>query len=187
MANPDSLPSEYVLDSDDVIAEVSPAFLAFAQENDAPGLTASALIGAPIWNFVAGTPTREIYAACFERVRSTLRTVTLPFRCDSPTCRRIMELTVVPGAEQSIRLSAVLLRAETRLAVPLLDPRIERSGEILEACSFCRRIRIDDATWLDVEEAVGRLGLFDSPQLPMLSHGVCPACLPELQRRLGLG
>ncbi len=186
MTSAGARPSEYRLNAQDIIAEVSPAFLAFARQNQAPALTRSALVGAPIWTFVAGLSTRAIYAAAFERVRATQRAISFPFRCDSPTCRRFMELTIAPASSNGLDLSAVLLRTEHRRAVPLLDPNVARSGSVLEACSFCKSIRVDEAIWLQVEDAIAHLGLFDSPQLPTLSHSVCPACLPEFHQRLGL-
>ena len=175
---------DYHLDAENLITYVSPDFLAFARENDTPQLTAGTLLNQPIWTFVAGAATREVYATLFDRVRATGQAVTIPFRCDGPTCRRFMELTVSPGPAAALHLSARLLRVEDGVNLPLLDPRIPRSGKMLEACSFCKSIRLPDNGWHPVEDAVRQLSLFDSPQLPILSHSVCPTCMPDFMDRL---
>jgi len=177
--------SEYHVDADDRIVYVSPAFLAFAIENGAPELNASSLLGVSIWDCVAGVSTREIYAVAFDLVRQERRALSLPIRCDSPTCRRFMELEIVPGAGRVLELRALLLRAEPRPAEELLDPRRARSDVILEACSFCRDIYVGNSAWMGVEDAVRHMDLFSSAQLPLLSHSVCPRCLPEFHRRMG--
>jgi hypothetical protein len=178
--------SEYQLDHDDRIVALSHAFLAFAVQNDTPEITTAALVGRPIWDFVAGVTTRELYAALFQHVRLRQQPVRFPFRCDSPTRRRFMEMEVFPEPDLALRLAAIVVRSEDRPPVALLDPRVSHSDVVLEACSFCRAIRVADDRWLPAEDAVSALALFEARQLPLLSHGVCPACLPELRRRLQL-
>jgi hypothetical protein len=34
---------------------------------------------------------------------------------------------------------------------------------------------------VEVEAAIDALALFDTPTLPQLSHGICPACLGQLE------
>lgn len=184
MAASDRQVSEYELDSADRIIRVSPAFLEFAQQNDAPEITTPALINRHIWDFVAGTTTRELYAALFQKVRSVREPVRFPFRCDSPTRRRYMEMDISPAQNDGLCLTAILISVEDRPAVALLDPRAPRLNELLEVCSFCLAVRVADDLWMATEYAIRHLVLFDNQQLPTLSHGVCPSCLPELQRRL---
>jgi len=46
---------------------------------------------------------------------------------------------------------------------------------VLRIGSWCKRV-YTDAAWLEVEDAVERLGLFESEELPAISHGMCPSC-----------
>ncbi len=42
-------------------------------------------------------------------------------------------------------------------------------------CGWCDRFEVD-GEWVEVEEAARRLELFNRPELPALSHGICPDC-----------
>ena len=46
-------------------------------------------------------------------------------------------------------------------------------------CGWCDRFLVD-GEWVEVEEAVTRLGLFQLPQMPAIGHGVCPDCTEML-------
>jgi hypothetical protein len=46
-------------------------------------------------------------------------------------------------------------------------------------CGWCDRFLVD-GEWVEVEEAVARLGLFQLPEMPAISHGVCPDCTEML-------
>ena len=89
----------WILDADDKIVRVNDAWLAFAAENTAPQLTASVVLDQSIWRFIQGQETSYLYQQIFRRVRAGQSPVTFPFRCDSPDCRRFMEmeLSLLPG------------------------------------------------------------------------------------------
>ena len=42
-------------------------------------------------------------------------------------------------------------------------------------CGWCSRVWAGGA-WVEVEAAAGRLGLFERPLLPSMSHGICEDC-----------
>ncbi len=57
-----------------------------------------------------------------------------------------------------------------------LDPATLRDTEaLLRMCAWCKRIAAD-GDWLEVEEAGGRLRLFDRPAVPTITHGICDPC-----------
>jgi hypothetical protein len=74
-------------------------------------------------------------------------------------------------------LFAARLRSEESrdLSQPLLDPEAPRGEETLTMCGWCDRFEVD-GEWVEVEEAAKRLELFSRPELPTLSHGICPDC-----------
>ena len=77
----------YSIDGDDRLRSVNPAFQRFAQANDAPELT-EGVAGRPIWDFITGAEVSAVYQELFTRVRTTRRSVSFPYRCDSPAERR---------------------------------------------------------------------------------------------------
>ncbi|MBC8328945.1 MAG: hypothetical protein H8E31_09385 [Planctomycetes bacterium] len=166
----------YRIDSQGRIVDVSLEWLDFARENCAHRLDRQALVGRPLWEFIAGSETRCLYEMVFERVRKEEVTVTLPFRCDSPTLRRFMQLVVRPAPEGWLELEGQVIRTEVRAEVPLLDPSAVRSEEFLNICSWCKKVQRSQDEWIEVEGAIADLELFAAPVLPQLSHGLCPAC-----------
>ena len=55
-------------------------------------------------------------------------------------------------------------------------------------CAWCQRVALPDARWVEVEEAVEVLAFLDAVPVPIVSHGICPACYTkvmfELNRKL---
>ncbi len=89
-------------------------WLAFARENAAPQLTAALVLDQSIWRFIQGQETIYLYKQIFARLRAGKSPVKFPFRCDSPDCRRFMEmqLSLLPG--DAIQFMAQILREEWR-------------------------------------------------------------------------
>ena len=173
----------YAVDGDDVIVSLGDGWLLFARENGAPQLCREALVGRSLWEYVAGATTRQLYEAMFRRVRDERRTLALPFRCDSPDLFRFMELAVEPGERGALQLTGRLLREQARPHFNLLDRLVTRSSEPLPICSVCLRVELFGTRWVSAEEAVERLDLFDSAQLPPLDYRVCPACVEAARGR----
>ena len=165
----------YDLDDEWHIVAVDDAWSAFARANDAPELLPPAPIGQKVLSYVEDHTTVALYEALFARARRTRVPITIPFRCDSPTRRRYLDLRIEAKARSGLRLRSRLLRSEAREAVPLLDRRRPRDGRLLRMCSFCKRVEAHDR-WCEVEDAVTSLRLFDSFSLPTLTHGLCYAC-----------
>ena len=165
----------FAIDADDLIRTVSDSWVAFARQNGECGLETSDVIGRPLWEFVGGAETRQIYHALFAAVRRGRLPRSVPFRCDGPDCRRFMRLTVSPLADDALELVSELLREEPRAPVAMLGSEVERSAELLSMCSWCKRVRLP-AGWVEVEIAVETLGLFGDAPMPRISHGMCGEC-----------
>ncbi len=165
----------YRIDREDRITHVNSAWLSFAEENWNIDL-GRGVLQRPIWDFIADTETRHIFRAMLAKVRESRRTISVPFRCDSPHIRRFMEMEIVPLPDNNVQFNCSLLRTERRPYMGLLDPASDRSDEYLTMCSWCKRIRLGADEWVEVEEAVKRLDLFESEGLPQLTHGLCNGC-----------
>ncbi len=174
----------YSIDSSDRIIRVSDAWLDFAAENDAPELTRSRVVGRTLWEFIEGPTTRDLYGALFEKIRSLASGVPVPFRCDAPDRYRFMELTLAPAADGVIELSGVLLREQRRRRVPVLERALQHADYSFPICSFCKRV-FAAGEWLELEDAIARLGRFDSTNLPGLDQSVCEDCVRATRSGVG--
>ena len=148
----------WTIDNADKIIQVNDEWLAFARENTAPQLTAASVLDQPIWGFIQGQETIYLYKQIFGRVRAGISPLTFPFRCDSPDCRRFMEmkLSLLPG--DTIQFISHILREEWRDPVDLLEASRDRSGEFLKICSWCKKIDIPGRGWGEVEAAIEASG-----------------------------
>ncbi len=101
----------------------------------------------------------------------------LPFRCDSPTLRCYMRLEISCQLQGSIQFEGLLERVEPIEWFKVLDSHVPRSRDSLTLCSFCKRALVEPRGWLEIEDAIARLHLFEAARSPQLRHTVCPNCL----------
>jgi len=168
-----------MLDKDDTIISVNKNWLNFARENNTAELVESSVVGKSIWQFIADLETAHLYRSIISKVREKNLSLSLPFRCDSPTCRRFMKMTISPADNTLISLDSTIIKIENREYMPLLDSDISRSKEFIRMCSTCKKIQITESEWYEVEQAVISLDLFASSNLPQITHTICPECYKE--------
>jgi hypothetical protein len=157
------------VDAEDRITFVDANWVSFAAENAAPALTLEAVKGRLLWDYIADQTSRHLYQS----------PVSVPFRCDGPDCRRFMNMFIVSLEAGAVEFHTVLLRAESRPRVDLLDPDFPRTDKFIIMCAWCKKVQAVE--WLEVEEAARQLHLFEQPRLPQITHGVCPACMERLE------
>ena len=167
---------QYRVDADDKIVWVDEYWLAFAKENGASALTEARVIGRPIWDFVAGDVTLGLFRELHRRVRSSHNPVLLPFRCDSPSLKRFMQLKIVSEEAGGLFYESVLVRVEPQGFLAALDAERPRCHSFLTMCSCCKRALLEPVGWLELEDIAARLGIFDAPEVPELRYTVCPEC-----------
>lgn len=165
----------YAIDQQDHLIKVDEGFYAFAEENGWDGAGTS--LGRSLWDFVAGEEMKKVQRLLLRRIRDEAGDVELPFRCDGSGVRREMEIRIKarPGGRAVLFSAAVRAEEERELPQPLLDPSAPRGLDTLPMCGWCDRFEAG-GEWVEVEEAARRLELFDRPELPALSHGICPDC-----------
>lgn len=173
-------PIRYRLDFQDRIRSVSGGWLEFARRNGATALELDAVVSRPLWDFVAGKETRHLYSLVFEAARNNHKSVSFPFRCDSPTHRRYMQLSVAPLANGALEIATVLVWEEPRPYAALFDPDAIRDDRFLTVCSWCKCVLVSSNEWGEVETAIRRLDLFGAKRLPQLTHGVCATCESQI-------
>lgn len=166
----------YTIDREDRLTSVNEAWLDFAASNRASNLSSESVVGTALWKYIAGEETQHLYQMVFARVRAQDTQIILPFRCDSPDRRRFMRLVISPLSSGSIQFDAVTVREQERPPLTLLDPVIERSGRTIFLCSWCKKARLPEGDWLEVEDAIVRLDLLSEPAVPAISNDLCPNC-----------
>jgi hypothetical protein len=170
------------VDANDRITFVDASWLAFAAENGLPALTVESVKGTSLWDYISEKATQEFYRIFMKKVRATGGTIVVPFRCDGAECRRFMEMSIVGMDAGALEFHSVLLREEARPRMDLLNPEFPRTEALLIMCAWCKKVNADG--WVEVEEAVSRLRLFEQGRLPRITHGMCPACMEVLETTL---
>lgn len=175
--------SVHCVDEDDLIVSVDEPWLAFAHRNDVPELTRDSVVGRPLWDFVEGETTQDLYRTVLEAVRSRGTSVRFPFRCDAPDRLRWMEMVIDSLPEGGVAFRSVLHGEASRNSVILLDLRADRSDDVVLLCSLCKKVQCGEE-WLETSEALEALRLFEAVRLPRLVHTVCPACHGTVLREI---
>ncbi len=179
-----SPPIVYRVDRTDRIVYVNEAWDAFAHQNRGAAVTAARVVGRPLWDFISDLTTRMIYQRMLGRIRlgNELR---FAFRCDSPSCRRVMQMQILQADERDAVEFRSLTITEAHRHLPLLGQADEFEEEaLLRACGWCNRLDVKGA-WMELEEALPRLQLMEVPSPPKVTHGICEPCAARMTAELG--
>ena len=181
--NPKTQEVIYQIDADDRLIVFNSQWNRFATDNDSPYLTQEHITNQSLWDFIHDAETRHLHQALLKKVRQKGFRLTLTFRCDSPALRRFMEMNISPLGNDNVKYRCRCLWIEQRVAVPLLCANAAHSDNprLLRMCSWCKKIDVGNNTWLEVEDAIRHLRLFDTSKLPQITHGVCHACLRQME------
>jgi len=171
---PDTNDVVYCINERDEIVSVNSAYDEFALHNDGIRIASEAVLGRPLWDFIVDSTTMEIYRAAVRRVRAG-SPAQFTLRCDSPTRRRLLRLTMTREGDAAVQFRVRTVATEERASVRLLAPDAPRSPDLLPICGWCKKVLVGDH-WAEVEDAVGELHLFEQPVLPALTHGICSSC-----------
>lgn len=167
----------YQIDKDYNIINLSDNWYAFAVENSgAEKNYPSNVIGFPLWNFITGIETKHLYQIMLKEVRDKYKQIRVFFRCDAPTIRRYLKLSIIPLEHGIIEFQSQTIKVESRYPIGLLDSRTKRSEEFIRICSMCKKIAISDCEWIEIEEAINTLRIFEQELVPQLTHGFCKCC-----------
>ena len=168
---------QYRVDGNDNIVWVNSWWLAFARENDAIELANATLVGKNLWDCIADKQTRELYQDVHARVRGKSETIVVPFRCDSPTLQREMQLLISGSAENDeLFYEGRMLRATPTRYFPLLDARQPRDTSFLSVCSCCKRVLLESHGWLSLTDVCEKLRLDNRQKLPRWQQTLCARC-----------
>lgn len=94
-----------------------------------------------------------------------------------------MVLEISPGTNRQVQFTVRTTRQDERKRIALLDPLVNRTGEHLLMCSWCKRVNVV-GNWLDVELAVKQLELFNETSLPQITHSICNDCYAWMRHEI---
>ncbi|MFO7604503.1 MAG: PAS domain-containing protein [Gammaproteobacteria bacterium] len=174
----------YHLDPQGNIVYVDEAWDAMAEQQQGSFPSTAVILGRNIFDFISDESCRHIYQSLIDQVQQKAQSLSFPFRCDAPETRRFMEMEIFPVAGGITGFKSCIINEEPRLPVALLEPDAEKSDALLVICSWCMKVKVDAEHWLEMEQAIEHLAIFDVHPLPQLSHGICPGCYAAMTRDL---
>jgi len=175
----------YQIDNNDRIVSVSSNWCSFAKANDSVvSQNLETVLGHELWEFIQDIETRHLYKEVLKRARCGVHAGNIPFRCDSPTERRYLELQIDVLPDKSINFSSIILRVEPRHPISLLDIKTPRSTEFVTICSMCKKLKVAADKWLEIEDGLKYLRLFETEKMPQLTHGICGGCYQKVMGEL---
>lgn len=170
----------YSIDENDVLVSVDEEWDVFAAANDGRDAVAAKVVGRVLWGFLADDSTIQIYKDIVARVRAGRR-ARFTLRCDGPTRRRVLEMSITSPDGRAVDFETTVLRIEERAPVTLLARHAPRTDALILVCAWCKRFSVGVGEWAEVEDAVARLRTFESPPVPRMTHGMCEPCLAAMK------
>lgn len=172
----------YEVDDRDRIVAVGAEWQTFADVNGGESLRPSALLGRPLFDFIADATVRDVYRALLRKARSG-RAVRFRFRRDAQTSRGDFEMIVAATAPARVSF------ASTRLRECVRPERSDfghspRPAALVRMCSWCHAIGSDADDWQPLESAIATLRLLEPDRHLGVTHGICPACVERIFRAL---
>lgn len=174
----------YHIDNKTNIIYLSDSWDDVASQYNAGALTAEFILNKNLFDFITDYDCLHIYRILIDKVQQNKVSIKFPFRCDVPATRRFMEMEVFFQAPGITGFKSCVIKEEAREPVAILKSTNHKLDKFLIICSWCMKIKVDEDSWLEVEEAITQLGLFDDALLPQLSHGICPACFADMMADL---
>ena len=168
----------YQINHRDEIISVNEDWCRYASDYGWEGISPDTVLHRPIHNYITDTTTSRLYQYLFKRVREG-STVRYQFNCECISHHRLMEMTVMSlGSAGDVELKARLLTKHERKRQPPDTSISPSENEFLRACGWCYRIDMG-GIWIEVEDAVAKMGVFEFSRLPKLTHGICKSCFVD--------
>ncbi len=164
----------YRIDSNDKLVYVDGAFRRFAEAAGVPELP-DRWLGQSLWRCIGDDDLRSVFVALVGRARAG-NGVTIHTRCDSPNVARSVVMEIAPTGAGGIEFRCHLSDSRLRSAP---EPS---SRELLRVCAWCWRANYHG--WRGIEEVVETEGLLTRAAVPVVTHGICDACLKETAAEL---
>ena len=167
----------YRIDAHDRLTDVNDAWVAFAASNGAGALRPADVSGRVLWDFLSDATTVHLYRTLCTRLRNGGPPVEFRFRCDAPDLRRLLEMEMTCTDGECIAFSVTPVAEQRRATLSFVGVSQSADGDrLISMCSWCKRVQLADLTWVEIEDSIEKLMLFQSASPPPVSHGICEGC-----------
>lgn len=183
-----SLNISYWVDERDIICKVDEQWDLTLEDPKAKRVKSSVIIGKSLFDFICDDVTRMYLRTMLQSVRLIPRILHKPYRCDSPTEKRYMEMSLELEKNGWVRVSHKLIRTES-IATPILFKSVSTSKNVNTSssyasyhvrCSICNRVRLsNDENWRDVDELPSKK--ITGIESLRVIYGVCSPCMNGLK------
>lgn len=171
----------YSVDEADKIVEISDSWRDFVLSNGGPEKLVD-VIGQPLWSHICDKSTRDLYVLLLSAVRLTGRTVSFRYRCDTPTFKRFMRMTLDPWRDEGVRFENEILFVEAIHPELHFISNSMYSIKNVNVCSVCRSVRIGE-DWRDVLSAFSSDEIMANKNRFHAIYRICPSCKSSLSQR----
>ena len=168
--------NEYWLDGEDKIIGVGSTWDFFAGENEGREVVSELVVGRSLWEFISGDPTRMWLSSILTLARIRNENVNRPYRCDSPTVKRFMNLEIKKDADGVLHLVHSLVRVEAMSVPCRVNPTPSPGKKMIQRCSVCNRFNTAKG-WTEAED-------LDTPIAHPIAviYAVCGDCMRFMSR-----
>ncbi|MDK2792967.1 MAG: hypothetical protein PWQ25_1830 [Deferribacteres bacterium] len=122
----------------------------------------------------------KILKRIFDNVRVKNKAFSTTYRCDNDNYIRLFRLDIIPLDSSKIKLEHTLI--DQRQRVTSLE-NFKQSSRIVTMCAWCNKILCNDQ-YVEIDEAVNNLKLFEDEGIPKFSHGICDSCKSVLEKEI---
>lgn len=165
----------YWLNSDNRIVRVSKLWNQFALANEgSKELLSPEIQGCSVFEFISGDQTRMYLETLLQHARFLNNAIGRPYRCDSPTLKRYMFMSIRPATKSLVQLDHVLLKTEPQHQQILYRQAPTPESGVVPRCSVCTRLLIK-GNWLFPDDAA-ILGLLSQEKPLPVTYRICPSC-----------
>ena len=177
----------YEIDENDIIVNVSKrTWNTFYMQNVEGNNSCLSynLKNTSLWKYITNQEMISLYKLIIENIRKYKKSIILPFRCDSDSERRYLDLEISPIENKKIQFKSKIVATEKRDKVNLFDDYLPKMDISLNVCSMCKFVEYEKGAWCEVELAIEKLNLFNMKEVPKISHSLCPFCLKSVEEKI---
>jgi len=162
----------YIIDSNDIIVEIISYDSANEYEIDMGKRN----------NFfqIIHSPELEIiFRAIFSEVRNG-KIFTSFYRCDTSEFKRKYKFSA--KFENEMIILKHFLVYEEKIDSNVMF--VEKGGELLRMCAWCNKFYVAGRGWMELEDALFHLNIFEEIKISPISHGICEPCSEILKKEI---
>lgn len=173
----------YWVDQHDIIRKVDDYWDNTLEDSTAKRVKSAEIIGKSLFNFICDDITRMFTRTMLESARLLMQPLCRPYRCDSPTEKRYMQMTVVLESDGLVKVAHELIKTEpifkpVSFKTAGSSPTVFQTGSHIR-CSICNRVRLAGSdSWQEVDSLVEISSFEGSMQVV---YGVCSDCTASLK------